>query len=193
MTKSVHAKGSTIVAQLWHQGRSSHSSFHGGKLPFAPSPIALSAPVNTADYKMSPAEVPHEMTVDEIKQTIEVQFECCLSHVHVLAELTAVAVLEQEFRLAAINAKEAGFDGIEIHGANGYLVDSFIQSKTNHRTDAYGGSVEKRFRFVGELIDAVSPVSISQTQWLLCSVVCCALSLCRQCTCRCEHGSHIRL
>ncbi len=124
------------MIQLWHQGRSSHSSFHDGKLPVFPSPIALVNPINTADGSKAPAEVPHELTIDEIKATVE------------------------DFRQAAINAKEAGFDGAEIHGANGYLIDGFLQSKTNQRTDAYGGSVENRFRFAGEVIDAVASVCI---------------------------------
>lgn len=134
VTDAVHAKGNLIFLQLWHQGRSSHSSFHNGKLPVAPSPIKLRADVATADQKKAPAEVPHALTIEEIKQVIE------------------------DFRNGAVNAKAAGFDGVELHGANGYLLDEFLQSKTNQRTDTYGGSIENRFRIVGEALDAIISV-----------------------------------
>lgn len=117
--------------QLWHQGRSSHSSFHGGNPPQSASPIANDMPVHTAEDKHAPGEVPKEMTQEDIDRTIE------------------------EFRAAAVNAIGAGFDGVELHGANGYLLDCFLQSKSNVRTDKYGGSIENRFRFVGDVLDAV--------------------------------------
>ncbi|EDQ87793.1 uncharacterized protein MONBRDRAFT_33145 [Monosiga brevicollis MX1] len=133
---AVHAKGGVIFAQLWHMGRQAHSSFFNGELPFGPSPIAIVSErgVNTADGSHAPYEVPHEMTVDEIKATV------------------------QEYKKAAANAKAAGFDGIELHGANGYLIDEFLQSCSNTRTDEYGGSVEKRFRFLNEILQAVLEV-----------------------------------
>ncbi|MEB3225436.1 MAG: alkene reductase [Synechococcus sp.] len=134
-TKAVHAQGGKIFLQLWHMGRASHSSFHGGKLPIAPSPIKIDNgdEIHTPIGKQ-PYEVPRAIETAEIPGIIE------------------------EYRQAAIRAKAAGFDGIEIHSANGYLLDTFIQSKTNHRTDAYGGSVENRCRLLLEILDAVTTV-----------------------------------
>eukprot|EP00042_Codosiga_hollandica_P007936 m.18304 g.18304 ORF g.18304 m.18304 type:complete len:382 (+) comp30019_c0_seq1:53-1198(+) len=132
ITSAAHANGCVIFAQLWHQGRTCHSSMLGGRLPFAPSPIPLPRTrVNDVNGKRAKPEIPHEMTTDDIRATVE------------------------EYRVAALNAIEAGFDGVEIHAANGYLPDEFLQSVTNHRTDAYGGSIQNRFRFVAEVIDTV--------------------------------------
>eukprot|EP00051_Salpingoeca_urceolata_P027418 m.481413 g.481413 ORF g.481413 m.481413 type:complete len:377 (-) comp22164_c0_seq1:156-1286(-) len=131
IAKAVHDKGSVAVMQLWHQGRQSHSSFHGGQPPVSASDVPLTTDQHTADYGKKPAETPHPLTAEEIKETI------------------------QEFVTAARNAIDAGFDAVEIHGANGYLLDQFLQSGTNKRADDYGGSIENRFRFVGQVLDAV--------------------------------------
>ena len=126
--------GGRIALQLWHCGRASHSDFHGGEPPPAPSPVRLEGdgihtPAGKKEY-----ETPREMTVDEIAATVA------------------------DYRAAAGRAREAGFDGIELHGANGYLIDQFLQSKTNRRGDEYGGSVENRYRFLGEVMAAVLEV-----------------------------------
>ncbi|MBV5257863.1 alkene reductase [Synechococcus moorigangaii CMS01] len=134
-TAAVHAQGGKIFLQLWHMGRASHSSFHGGKLPIAPSAIKIEngEEIHTPLGKQ-PYEVPRAIATAEIPGIVE------------------------EYRQAAIRAKAAGFDGIEIHSANGYLLDTFLQSKTNQRTDAYGGSVENRCRLLLEVLDAVTTV-----------------------------------
>jgi len=136
VTDAVHAAGGLIFCQLWHCGRASHSSFHAkeGKA-VAPSAIAINEPTIHAPIGKVPHEVPAPMTVDQIKETVA------------------------DFERAAANAKAAGFDGVEIHGANGYLIDSFLQTKTNKRTDEYGGeSLENRFRFLKEVTEAVLKV-----------------------------------
>ena len=134
----VHAQGGVIVAQLWHVGRISHSSLHPqAGLPEAPSAIAPTGQTYGADWKLHDYETPKAMTEADI------------------------ARLLGEFKQAAQNAKAAGFDGVEIHSANGYLLDQFLQDKTNHRTDQYGGSVENRIRLLGEVIEAVSTVYAS--------------------------------
>jgi N-ethylmaleimide reductase len=135
IVQAVHAKGGSIVAQLWHVGRISHSSLHPEQgLPEAPSAIAATGQTYGADWKLHDYETPRAMTTADI------------------------ARLLKEFEAAAQNAKEAGFDGIEIHSANGYLLDQFLQDKTNQRTDEYGGSIENRLRLLGQVIDAVSKV-----------------------------------
>ena len=132
---AVHAKGGTIVAQLWHVGRISHSSLHPEQgAPEAPSAIAASGQTYGADWKLHDYETPKAMSLDDI------------------------ARLLKEYAAAAQNAKLAGFDGIEIHSANGYLLDQFLQDKTNQRSDQYGGSIDNRLRLLGEVIDAVSKV-----------------------------------
>ena len=133
ITKAVHAKGGTILAQLWHVGRISHSSYLGGKLPVAPSPIAPAGHVSLVRPE-STYEVPQPLTIPEIE-----------------------AILE-DYRIAAENAKRAGFDGVEIHGANGYLPEQFLHSSSNHREDSYGGSLENRARFMLGAIDAALSV-----------------------------------
>ncbi|MDB2687039.1 alkene reductase [Mariniblastus sp.] len=131
---AVHAAGGRIFLQLWHMGRASHSDFHDGQRAVAPSAIAIEGdPIRTPEGK-KPHEVPRALETDEIPKVVE------------------------EYRLAAERAKTAGFDGVEIHAANGYLIDQFLQSKTNQRTDDYGGSVENRYRFLGEVVDAVTSV-----------------------------------
>ena len=132
---AVHAKGTPIFLQLWHTGRASHSSFHENDgLPVAPSAIDLEGEeIHTPNGKQ-PRQTPRALETEEISQIVE------------------------DYRNAAANAKEAGFDGVEIHGANGYLIDEFLQSKTNHRTDKYGGSIENRYRFLKEVVEAVLTV-----------------------------------
>lgn len=130
ITQAVHAAGSKIVAQIWHVGRITHPDLTGGAQPVAPSAIAPQVVAYTRNGKVE-APVPHALTIDEI------------------AEVVA------QFRRAAANAIRAGFDGVEIHGANGYLVDQFLRDGANQRTDAYGGSIENRCRFALEVVDAV--------------------------------------
>ena len=132
---AVHAKGGTIVAQLWHVGRISHSSLHPEQgVPEAPSAIAAAGQTYGADWKLHDYETPKAMTLADIVRLLG------------------------EFEMAAKNAKAAGFDGIEIHSANGYLLDQFLQDQTNQRNDQYGGSIENRLRLLGEVIDSVGKV-----------------------------------
>ena len=132
---AVHAKGGAIVAQLWHVGRISHSSLHPEHgAPEAPSAIAPAGQTYGADWQLHDYETPKAMSVEDI------------------------ARLLKDYELAAQNAKAAGFDGVEIHAANGYLLDQFLQDKTNQRQDQYGGSIENRLRIVGEVIEAVAKV-----------------------------------
>jgi 2,4-dienoyl-CoA reductase-like NADH-dependent reductase (Old Yellow Enzyme family) len=129
VTEAVHAKGGVIFVQLWHMGRTASSYFRNLQ-PIAPSAIAAEGQITTYEGTKVPYEVPKEMTADDIKRTVG------------------------EYAHAASLAKEAGFDGIELHAANGYLLDEFLQSISNHRTDAYGGSFENRFRIVAEALEA---------------------------------------
>src|SRR5581483_11263436 len=135
---AVHAKGGLIFLQLWHVGRVSHSSHQpGGALPVAPSAVRITNEgmlAMTSDGKMVPYETPRALETEEVVQVVEA------------------------FRQAAINAKEAGFDGVEIHGANGYLLEQFLQSHTNLRTDRYGGSIENRSRLLLEVTQAATGV-----------------------------------
>ena len=133
VTAEVHKKGGKIFLQLWHVGRISDPIYLNGKSPLAPSAIK---PAGNASLvrPVKEFETPKEMTLSEISQTIEA------------------------FRKGAENAKKAGFDGVEIHGANGYLVDQFLQTGTNKRTDNYGGTLENRLRFALEVTDAVLSV-----------------------------------
>ena len=131
---AVHAKGGLIFLQLWHVGRVSHSSFQpGGALPVAPSAVPISAELKTvtADGKPASYETPRAL------------------------ETAEVAGIVGAFRQGASNAMKAGFDGVEIHGANGYLIEQFLQSRSNLRTDQYGGSIENRARFLMEITQAV--------------------------------------
>jgi N-ethylmaleimide reductase len=134
---AVHAKGGLIFLQLWHVGRVSHSSFQpGGVLPVAPSAVAISATLKTAtaDGKVTTYETPRALETGEISGVIDA------------------------YRQGAQNALKAGFDGVEIHGANGYLIEQFLQSHSNLRTDQYGGSIENRTRFLMEVTQAVIEV-----------------------------------
>ena len=137
VVNAVHEKGGVIFLQLWHVGRVSHSSFQpGGALPVAPSAVPISETLKTmtADGKLVSYETPRALETSEIAGVID------------------------SFRQAAINAREAGFDGVEIHGANGYLIEQFLQSHTNRRNDRYGGSIENRARLLMEITQAVIEV-----------------------------------
>lgn len=130
-TQAIHSVGGLAFLQLWHTGRASHSDFHNGELPVAPSAIAINGDhLHTPDGK-KPYQTPRSLETNEIAGVVD------------------------DYRKAAANAKAAGFDGIEIHSANGYLLDSFLQSKTNYRDDQYGGSIENRFRLLSEVLAAV--------------------------------------
>jgi N-ethylmaleimide reductase len=131
---AVHAAGSKIFLQLWHVGRISHPSIQiDGVLPVAPSAIKPEGQSYTNDGFV-PMVTPRALETSEMASIVE------------------------QYRIAAHNAKEAGFDGVEIHAANGYLLDQFLRDKTNQRTDAYGGSIENRARLVLEVTDAVVKV-----------------------------------
>jgi N-ethylmaleimide reductase len=134
VTDAVHAKGGLIFVQLWHVGRISHPDFRNGEPPVAPSAIA---PRGVQTYT---AEGLKDVPVPRALEKVEI---------------TAIV---EEFRSAAKNAKVAGFDGVEVHGANGYLLDQFLEDCTNVRTDEYGGSVENRARLLFEVADAVKDV-----------------------------------
>lgn len=132
VTEAVHAKGGQMVCQLWHVGRISHSSLHPSEgLPVAPSAIAPSGKVYTATWQLAEYETPRSLTLAEIPALIQ-------DYVH-----------------AAQQAKAAGFDGVEVHGANGYLLDQFLHDGSNKRDDQYGGSVENRSRLLLEVLRAV--------------------------------------
>lgn len=142
VTDAVHQAGGRIVSQLWHMGRLVLPDYLGGELPIGPSAIAgegeTFAPRPAGDdslfLPMKPYVVPREMTQDDINRVVGA------------------------YGKAAANALAAGFDGVEIHGANGYIIDQFLQSKTNQRTDAYGGSLENRIRLLDEIVAAVTQV-----------------------------------
>jgi N-ethylmaleimide reductase len=133
ITDAVHAAGGKIFAQLWHVGRISHPDFHGGALPVAPSAIAPKGTVFTA-------QGPKEMVTPRA------------------LELSEIPGIVDQFRKGAENAKAAGFDGVELHGANGYLLDQFTRHGSNKRTDGYGGTIENRARLPLEVTDAVVKV-----------------------------------
>jgi len=133
ITDAVHQAGGRIFAQIWHVGRISDPIFLNGELPVAPSAIAATGHVSLVRPEKQ-FETPRALDIAEIPGIIG------------------------DYKLGAANAKAAGFDGVELHGANGYLLDQFLQSGTNHRTDAYGGNVEKRARFMLEAVDAVSEI-----------------------------------
>ncbi|KYN24056.1 alkene reductase [Vibrio cidicii] len=136
VTSAVHAKGAPMFCQLWHVGRVSHPVFQKGELPIAPSALA---PVETKVWiadengngQMVDCVEPRAMTQADIDRVVN------------------------DFAFAAKRAIEAGFDGVEIHGGNGYLIDQFLRTNSNKRTDRYGGSRENRMRFLLEVVDAV--------------------------------------
>ncbi|MGP5036133.1 alkene reductase [Brachybacterium alimentarium] len=133
VTDAVHAAGGRILLQLWHVGRISDPELLGGDAPVAPSAVTPDGRVARLRPKR-PYVQPRALEADEIPGIVE------------------------DFRRGAENAKRAGFDGVEIHGANGYLIDQFLQDSTNHRQDRYGGTVENRARFLLEITDAVTDV-----------------------------------
>jgi N-ethylmaleimide reductase len=134
VTDAVHAQGGLIYMQLWHVGRISHPDFLDGELPVAPSAIAPRGVQAFTAEGLKDIPPPRALETHEI------------------------AAIVEQFRQGARNAKAAGFDGIEVHGANGYLLDQFLEDGTNQRTDQYGGSVENRARLLLEVVDAVSEV-----------------------------------
>ncbi|WP_025125484.1 alkene reductase [Myroides odoratimimus] len=127
VTTSVHYNGGEIFAQLWHTGRAGHSLDRNGIAPVAPSPVAIQGQQHFTSKGMQDYEVPRELTLSDIEKVI------------------------RDFRQAAINAIQAGFDGVEIHAANGYLLHQFLSDNTNHRTDYYGGSITNRNRLILEI------------------------------------------
>lgn len=130
-TSAVHAKGGKIFMQIWHAGRAAHPAYNHGSIPVAPSAIAIDGSVYTAEGK-TPYVEPKALLETEIKSIVE------------------------SFAQAAKNAIEAGFDGVEVHGANGYLIDEFLRTSANNRSDNYGGSQENRARFLFEVLTAVT-------------------------------------
>jgi N-ethylmaleimide reductase len=131
---AVHANGARILLQLWHVGRQSHVDLQpNGQAPVAPSAIQAEVRALLANGP-APGSMPRAIELSEIPSLVD------------------------EFRTAAERARAAGFDGVEVHGANGYLIDQFLQDNSNRRTDAYGGSVENRTRFLLEVVEAVTSV-----------------------------------
>lgn len=133
VTKAVHEKNGKIFLQLWHCGRASHSSFH----PELGLSVSASAIAINEDY----IHTPNGKQAHEVPRTLE---------------LNEIPLIVDDFKNAAMRAMQAGFDGVEIHGANGYLIDQFLQTKSNQREDQYGGSIENRSRFLFEVVKAVS-------------------------------------
>jgi N-ethylmaleimide reductase len=133
ITKAVHEADGRIILQLWHVGRVSHPSFHGGALPVAPSAVGFEGETYTPQGLQSYV-TPRALELSELPGIVE------------------------QFRQGSKNAKEAGFDGVEIHGANGYLLDQFLQDVSNKRTDEYGGSAQNRARLLLEVTQAVVDV-----------------------------------
>ncbi len=134
VTEKVKPTGTPIFLQLWHCGRASHSDFHDGNLPVSASAVKLNGDHIHTPLGSKPHETPRSLSVDEIKATVN------------------------DYRKAAENAKAAGFSGVEVHGANGYLINQFLDATTNQRDDQYGGSFENRFRFFREVLEAVLEV-----------------------------------
>jgi N-ethylmaleimide reductase len=134
ITAAVHEAGGLIVAQLWHMGRVNHSSLPGRSQPVSSSATAVPGQVRTYHGKQD-AEVARPMTLDDIASTLE------------------------DYRIATRNALAAGFDGVQIHAANGYLIDQFLRDNANFRTDSYGGSIENRIRLLREVTAAVAEVA----------------------------------
>lgn len=133
ITEAVHKKGGKIFLQLWHVGRISDPIYLNGNLPIAPSAVKPAGTVSLVRPKKE-FETPRALEISEIKEIVSA------------------------FKKGAENAKLAGFDGVEIHGANGYLLDQFLQTGTNKREDEYGGSLENRMRFPLEVLDSVLSV-----------------------------------
>ena len=132
VTEAVHTAGGRIFLQLWHMGRASHPDFLGGELPVAPSAVAIEGDTARTPKGKKPYVAPRALDTAEIPMVV------------------------QQYAAATRLAREAGFDGVEIHGANGYLIDQFLRSGSNRRTDEYGGSPENRARFLLEIVEAVT-------------------------------------
>jgi len=132
-TEAVHNAGGRIFMQIWHAGRAAHPLLNNNKECVAPSAIAIDDEVHTPEGK-KPYTIPRSLSKEQIN------------------------LLVNDFRQAAVNAKAAGFDGVEIHGANGYLIDQFLRDSSNRRSDEYGGSFENRARFLTEVLTAVCEV-----------------------------------
>lgn len=130
VTKAVHDRGGRIFLQIAHNGRNSHSSFMpDGGPPVAPSAIPSDLPGLTNEFRQVPIEIPRPLETDEIPAIVD------------------------SFRQASLNAIEAGFDGVELQGANSHLIDQFLQDGTNQRSDRYGGTIENRARFLLEIVE----------------------------------------
>jgi N-ethylmaleimide reductase len=139
VTEAVHTKNTPIFLQLWHCGRASHRDFQeNGQLPVAPSAIKLNGDYIHTPLGKQAYEAPRALAIEEIP------------------------LIVADYRRAAERALAAGFDGLEIHAANGYLIDQFLQSKTNQRSDRYGGNIPNRYRFLGEILAAVTEVFPAQ-------------------------------
>ncbi|GAB4814384.1 hypothetical protein N2152v2_001430 [Parachlorella kessleri] len=136
IVQAVHDKGGYFFCQIWHCGRSSHQDYQpNGELPVSSSAIAITdgnKPISPKTFKPAEYPVPRALEAHEIPGIVD------------------------QFRQAARNAIDAGFDGVELHGANGYLIDQFLKDEVNHRTDQYGGSIENRCRFALEVVKAVA-------------------------------------
>ncbi len=135
ITDAVHEAGGTMAAQLWHVGRVSHESFHDGELPVSASALPYRNRTTVRGEDGQPTRVscptPRALATEEIARVVD------------------------DYRRATVNAREAGFDAVEIHGAHGYLLHQFLSEESNHREDRYGGSIENRARFLLEVVDAV--------------------------------------
>ncbi|MBX3319938.1 MAG: alkene reductase [Nitrospira sp.] len=131
VTDAVHAKGGRIFMQIWHPGRAAHSLLNDGEQPVSSSAIAIRNETTQTPQGLKPYEVPRALRTEEIPRYVEM------------------------FRLAAQNAKLAGFDGVQVHGAHGYLIDNFLRDGVNARTDSYGGPIPNRARFLLQVTDAV--------------------------------------
>lgn len=132
VTNAVHGKGGKIFAQLWHTGRVSHSADKNGVLPVAPSATGITGQQHFSSQGPKDYEIPRALETVEVKEIVE------------------------DYRQAAINAIEAGFDGVELHAATGYLPNQFLAESSNLRTDEYGGSIENRSRFIIEVMQALT-------------------------------------
>ncbi len=131
VTSRVRETGTPFFLQLWHCGRASHSDFHDGALPVSASAVKLNGDFIHTPLGKKGYETPRSLTIEEIRATIK------------------------DYRTGAANAKEAGFSGVELHAANGYLINQFLDAKTNKRTDEYGGSLENRYRFLREALASI--------------------------------------
>ncbi|MBV8379928.1 MAG: alkene reductase [Paucibacter sp.] len=134
VTDAVHSAGGKIVCQLWHVGRVSHADLHGGLPPVAPSAIQAGELIYLESRTQAPPSMPRALRTEEIPLIID------------------------EYRHAAQHALDAGFDGVEVHSANGYLLEQFVRDSTNLRTDRYGGSLDNRLRFPLEVVEAVAEI-----------------------------------